>query len=61
MFTNLSAIGLQNKSPLEIPTKFASVCRCSKFYKKIPQKNYAAHWQNWTFPKLFMAYAKRFL
>ena len=53
MSSNLSAIWLQNKSPLEISTIFASLCSCSKFYKKIPQKNYAAHWQNWTFPKLF--------
>ena len=53
MFTNLSAICLQNKSTLEISTKFASLSSCSKLYKKIPQKNYADHWQNWTFPKLF--------
>ena len=53
MSSNLSAIWLQNKSPLEISTKFASLCSCSKFYKEIPQKNYAAHWQNWTLAKIF--------
>ena len=53
MFTNLSTIGLQNQSPLDISTQFASIYINTIFYEKIPQKNYADHWQNWTFPKLF--------
>ena len=48
MFTNLSAIGLQNKSPLEIPTKFASLYNFLKFYEKISHRNLAGHWQKLT-------------
>ena len=48
MFTNLSAIGLQNKSPLEIQTKFASLYNFLKFYEKMSHLNYAEHRQKLT-------------
>ena len=52
MLTNLSAIWLLNKSPLDISTEFASLYINPKFYEKISQKNYAGHRQNWTLAKI---------